>query len=88
MDVQDQNKDKYALTFFNLEPGKGFDDLMASTIQAGPPDWADLLTLHELLPGKNSQFDITIDQGHVYVVCWSKPPDLAIGSIGPFAVAE
>lgn len=84
MDVQDQNKDKYALTFFNLEPGKGFDDLMASTIQAGPPDWANMLSLHEVSPGKNSQFNITIEKGPVYVVCWSKPPDLAIGSIGPF----
>lgn len=88
MDVKDQNKDKYALTFFNLEQDKGLDDLMASTIMDEPPSWSDLLSLHEARPGENSQFNITIEKGPVYLVCWSKPPDLAIGSIGPFAVAE
>jgi hypothetical protein len=88
MDVQDRDKEKYAFTAFNLAPDKDFADLMASTIQAGPPSWADLLSLHEALPGENSQFNITIEKGPVYLVCWSKPPDLAIGSIGPFAVAE
>jgi hypothetical protein len=88
MDVQDQDKEKYAFTAFNLAPDKDIADLMASTIQPAPPSWADMLSLHEVPPGKNSQFNITIENGPVYVVCWSKPPELTIGSIGPFAVAE
>jgi limonene-1,2-epoxide hydrolase len=88
LDVQDQEKEKYAFTSFNLEADKDFPDLMASTIQTGPPSWAKLLFMDEARPGEKSQFDITVEEGPVYVVCWSSPPDLAIGAIGPFAVVE
>lgn len=89
MDVHDREKAKYGLTFFNLEPGKGPDDLMASTILESPPSWANMITFpYEALPGERNDFSIKIDRGPVYLVCWSKPPDLAIGLIGPFEVVE
>jgi len=89
LDVQDLDKEKYALTFFNLEPGRDSTDLMASTIADSPPSWAHLLALpNDKQPGETTEFNVAIKQGPVYGVCWSSPPDLAIGSIGPFSVAE
>jgi len=88
LDIQDLDKEKYAVSAFNLEPGKDFSDLMASTIEDSPPSWADMFTLRQALPGENSQFEFIVDKGPVYVVCWSSPPDLAIGAIGPFTVVE
>jgi hypothetical protein len=88
VDVQDRDQDKYGLAFFNLAPDKDFADLMASMIQAEPPGWAKLLSLHALPPGDISQYNLRIETGPVYLVCLSKPPDLAIGSIGPYAVTE
>ena len=87
LDVQDLDKEKYAFSAFNLEPDKEFADLMASTIGL-PPSWADMLALEETPPGEISQFEFTVEKGPVYVVCWSSPPDLAIGAVGPFTVAE
>ncbi len=89
MDVHDREKAKYGLTFFNLRPGKSLDDLIASTILESPPSWAEMITFpYEALPGERNEFSIKIDRGPVYLVCWSRPPDLAIGSIGPFEVVE
>lgn len=87
MDVQDQDKELYALTFFTLDADKDFLDLMASTAGSGPPSWSDMILLQELGPGKNETYSFTVEEGPVYGVCWSKPPDLAIGAVGPFAVS-
>jgi hypothetical protein len=85
VNIVDKNKDLYALTLFNLQEGKDFLDLMAST--AGmPPDWADILLMEELEPGKDATYTFAVEQGPVYMICWSKPPDLPIGNAGPFEV--
>ena len=84
MDVKDQDKELYALTFFNLDPDKDFTDLMASTAGSGPPPWSDMLLLEELGPGKSETYSFTVEEGPVYLICWSKPPDLPIGAVGPF----
>jgi hypothetical protein len=86
--VADQAQDLYALTLFTLDPDKDIIDLMASTIQAGPPAWADMVFIQELAPGATESHVITVDQGPLYAVCWSQPPALAIGGIGPFAVSQ
>jgi hypothetical protein len=86
LDVQDRDKSLYALTLFNLDEGKDFLDLMAATI-GSPPSWVDMLLYEELEPGKSATYTFTVEQGPVYLVCWSKPPDLTIGNAGPFTVA-
>ena len=86
LDVQDRDQSLYALTLFNLDEGKDFLDLMASTVGM-PPSWVDMLLYEELEPGKSATYTFTVEQGPVYLVCWSQPPDLTIGNAGPFAVA-
>jgi ketosteroid isomerase-like protein len=85
LNVEDQDNEMYALTLFNLEPGKDILDLMVST--AGePPSWADFLLYEELGPGQSETYTFTLDQGPVYMICWSKPPDLPIGNAMPIPV--
>jgi hypothetical protein len=86
MDVRDQDKTLYALTFFNLDPDKDFADLMASTVRFDPPPWADMVSIHTLGAGKSATYSFTAEEGPVYLVCWSQPPDLPIGAVGPFTV--
>jgi hypothetical protein len=87
LDVQDQNNELYALTFFTLDAGKDNLDLMAATAGAGPPAWANMILFEELDPGKSETYSFTVEEGPVYGVCWSKPPDLPIGVLGPFTVS-
>jgi hypothetical protein len=85
LDVQDQDKSLYALLLFNLDADKDFLDLMAATVGM-QPSWADDLLYEELGPGKSATYTFTVEQGPVYLVCFSKPPDIAIGNAGPFTV--
>ena len=85
LEVQDQKNSLYALTLFNLDEEKDFLDLMVSTV-GPPPSWADFLLFEELGPSKIETFTFTVEKGPVYLVCWSKPPDLVIGNAGPFPV--
>jgi len=87
LNIKDQNKELYALSFFNLKDDKDILDLMAST-SGMPPTWADVLFLEELEPGKSETYTFTAKKGPVYMVCWSKPPDLPIGNAGPIEVKE
>ena len=85
LDVQDQDKSLYALLLFNLDEGKNFLDLMAATARA-QPSWANDLLFETLESGKSDTYTFWIEQGPVYLVCFSKPPDIAIGNAGPFTV--
>lgn len=86
-EVKDQDREAYALTLFTLETGKDMVDLMASTTNAGPPSWSDMVFHKELGPGKSQTYDgLILEEGTVYVVCWSRPPDLPIGNFGPLEV--
>lgn len=87
LDIKDQNKDLYALTMFNLDTDKDLLDLMASTVGM-PPSWADILLMEEQKPGTNNTYILPIEKGPVYVICWSKPPDLPIGNAGPIEVKQ
>jgi ketosteroid isomerase-like protein len=86
-EVLDQANSLYALSLFTLDEGKDLTDLMASTTGM-PPTWADMLLLEELKPGKSKSYTLTLEQGPLYVVCWSQPPDLAIGNAGPIEVVQ
>jgi len=86
MDVQDQDNELYALTFFTLDPDKDALDLMASTSRSDPPPWANMISIHTLGAAKSATYSFAVEEGPVYGVCWSQPPDLAIGGLGPFTV--
>ena len=87
LNIKDQNKELYALTFFNLKDGKDILDLMAST-SGTPPSWADMLLMEELEPGKSATYTFTAVKGPIYMICWSQPPALPIGNSGPIEVKE
>jgi ketosteroid isomerase-like protein len=87
-EVKDQDRDLYALTFFGLAPDKDLTDLMAATVSSAPPSWSNMLLYKELGPGKSQTYSFTVKEGPVYLVCWSKPPDLPIGGLGPFVVKK
>ncbi len=59
---------------------------MAATPLPYPPSWAQMLTLWEVSPGASTTDTIGVDKGPLYLVCWSKPPELAVGNVGPFEV--
>jgi len=86
-EVKDQDREDYALTFFTLEEGKDMVDLMASTIQPGPPSWSNMVFYKELGPGESQTYSFSLKEGtNIYVICWSKPPDTPIANYGPFEV--
>lgn len=87
VDVQDQNKAAYAVTFLALDPGKDMIDLMATTT-GDPPAWSELLHYREAGAGESITFSMTVTQGPLYAICWSQPPDHPIGNIGPFTVSS
>ena len=86
VEVKDQDRESFALTFFTLEEGKDLVDLMASTTRPVPPSWSDMFFLSELSPGESKTSEITVEEGEVYVVCFSKPPEIPIGNLGPLEV--
>jgi len=87
LNIKDQNKVAYALTMFNLNQEKDILDLMSTT--AGmPPSWADMLFLEELVPGKNATYTFNVEKGPLYMICWSKYPELPIGNAGPIEVKD
>jgi hypothetical protein len=83
--VQDQDKSKYGLTLFTLDPDKDLLDLMVATY-GQPPSWGVMVLYAELGPGESETYTFTVEKGPVYLICWSKPPDLPIGNAGPFTV--
>jgi hypothetical protein len=86
LSVKDPNKEKYALTIFTLDEGKDLLDLMASTAQASPPSWADILLLEEIGPDESATYSVNLEGEPVYLICWSQPPALPIGNVGPIMV--
>jgi len=86
VDATGEDEKTFGLTFFTLDPGKDLVDLMASTLQPAPPSWSNMLTLWEIGPGTSTTHTFGADEGPLYLVCWSKPPDLAVGNVGPFEV--
>lgn len=85
-EVKDQDRAAYGLTFFTLDPDKDFVDLMAATVRDTPPPWSNMIFIRELGPGKSVTYRFPVKEGTIYLVCWSKPPDLPIGAAGPLVV--
>lgn len=85
--VAEQEQEKYAVALFTLNEGKDMLDLMASTALDYPPGWAHTQLLKELDPGEQASYTTTVEEGLVYLVCFSQPPALAIGNAGPLVVS-
>ncbi len=85
--IQDQDKSKYALTLFTLDADKDILDLMVATYGT-PPSWGDMMLYDELGPGASKTYSIKLENGPLYLICWSKPPDLPIGNSGPILVVK
>jgi hypothetical protein len=83
--VQDQDKSRYALSLFTLDPDKDLLDLMVATY-GQPPSWGDMLLFVELGPGESETYSFKLEKGPLYLICWSQPPDLPIGNSGPILV--
>jgi len=87
VEVQDQQKEKYAVGFFTLDEDKDMIDLMASTNRDSPPPWSRMVFLTEQDPNESQTYDnLMVEEGLLYMICFSKPPDVAIGNAGPFVV--
>ncbi len=86
VDASAETQKAYGLTFFNLKADKDLLDLMAATSESVPPAWSNMLTEWQVGPGASRTYSFTAKQGPLYLVCWSKPPDLAVGNVGPFEV--
>ncbi len=84
--VKDNNRQLYGLTIFTLDPGKDGVDLMAASMNPTPPAWSKLFFYKEQAPDTTKTYTFTAEQGAIYLVCWSKPPDVPVGIIGPFEV--
>jgi hypothetical protein len=88
VNVHDQDKTDYAITFFTLDLGKDILDLMAATVQPEPPSWSNMFSIVEVGPGTSKSYSFTAEEGPIYMICWSKPPDLPIGNAGPIEVID
>ena len=87
VDVEDQNWEKYAVSFFTVDEGKDIIDLMASTAQSSPPSWMDMVFIKEIQSGASETYNgLYIEEGQLYMVCWAGWPDTPIGNAGPFYV--
>lgn len=85
--VEDEQFDKYAVSFFTLDPDRDLLDLMASAYRPAPPPWAQTVFLKELEPGESQTFDkFLVSEGLLYLVCWAQPQGMPIGNGGPFVV--
>lgn len=85
VDVRDQNRDGYAVVFLTLDEGHDFMDLMAAST-GYPPPWAHALHYKEIEPATSKTYEVTVSEGPLYGICFSKPPDHPIGNLGPFEV--
>ena len=85
-EVKEQDQKTYGLTLFTLNADKDLVDLMAATARSAPPEWVNMILYQEQSPQTSQTYNLTVDKGPIYVVCWSKPPDMPIGNLGAFEV--
>ncbi len=87
VNVEDQDKPNYAVGLFNLDPGKDLLDLTVA-LYGIPPSWSDFLLEVYPSPGQSATYTFTLENGPVYMICLSKPPDIIIGNAGPIEVKQ
>jgi hypothetical protein len=75
----------YGLAVVSLADGKTLADLEG----AGPaqPPWVRMLTDFNTAPGQRTVQSVTVDANPVFLVCFTSPPEKAIGRLGPIEIA-
>jgi inosine-uridine nucleoside N-ribohydrolase len=76
----------YGLAVVTLDEGKTFADLdrWPST---DPPSWLQIVTFRETTAGNHSTVTARVRGGPIYIVCFTRPPDKKMGTLGPIGVA-
>jgi hypothetical protein len=94
MDVKDQDREAYALVIVTLDQGKTINDMKAWMPSTAQPSWAQIVAENEEgLPGKRNTFAAwissdTVAKGAIFLACFSKPPEVSIGALGPIEVGN
>ena len=60
-----------ALTLFHLDEGKTMRDLLEAQDQPSPPDWAEMISMHEASGGSVNTFTVQLRAEPLYAICWS-----------------
>jgi hypothetical protein len=88
MEVQDRDKQVYAVYLLTLDQGKTISDLDAWP-STDKPAWAQIVAGSESgLAGQRNTFAATVQKGPIYLACFSKPPEAKIGALGPIEVGK
>jgi hypothetical protein len=89
MKVKRQDLDA-GLVVLILDKGKTIEDLNALPANGSQPRWSHRVGEAErhVHPGETYTFKFTIENGPIYLVCFSGPPDVGIGVLGPFEVVK
>ena len=87
VNVEDQDRSDYAVGLFNLDPGKDLLDLTVA-LYSVLPNWSEFLLEVYPGPGQSETYTFTLENGPVYMICLSKPPDIIIGNAGPIPVVQ
>jgi hypothetical protein len=81
----DQSVAVYSLALVSLAEGKTLADLQGpGTAQ---PPWVRLLTDFSTAPGQRTVQSVKVDANPVFLVCFTSPPDKAVGALGPIEIA-
>jgi pyrimidine-specific ribonucleoside hydrolase len=81
----DEVHDKYGLVVATLDKGKTFADLDAWP-SADQPPWLQVVAYAEANPGSHSTVTADVEEGPIYLVCFTAPPDKKMGVLGPIEV--
>lgn len=81
----DKAHDRYGLAVATLAQGKTFADLDA-WLSTDPPSWLQLVTFAEATSGSHRTVTANVEEGPIYMVCFTAPPDKKMGTLGPIEV--
>ncbi len=89
LDVEDQtDHEQYGLAIVTLDEGKSFEDLDAWS-STGQPTWTQLHGLFEEVPqGSRVEKRVFVDEGPLFVVCFTAEPLTKRGVLGPIPVGK
>jgi hypothetical protein len=89
MDVKQEGSDS-GLVILTLDPGKSLADLKAWPSNYSDPPWSHRAgeAPRYVHLGERYTFKATIQNGPIYLVCFSGPPAVPIGVLGPIEVRK
>ncbi len=83
----DEAHDKYGLIVATLDKDKSFADLDAWPSTDQPP-WLQVVTYAEANPDSHSTVTAEVEEGSIYIVCFTAPPEKKMGTLGPIEVEK